>query len=103
MEEKTKVVLEKVREAACIIGKATGEAVEIAAKKTGEAIEATKLSFNNLELKTDIEVLYKEIGKMIYLTHLGLEIDPMEIELKLSLIDEKNEKIELNEKKKKGV
>ena len=103
MEEKTKVVLEKVREAACIIGKATGEAVEIAAKKTGEAIEATKLSINNLELKTDIEVLYKEIGKMIYLTHLGLEIDPMEIELKLSLIDEKNEKIELNEKKKKGV
>jgi hypothetical protein len=103
MEEKTKVVLEKVREAACIIGKATGEAVEIAAKKTGEAIEATKLSINNFELKTDIEVLYKEIGKMIYLTHLGLEIDPMEIELKLSLIDEKNEKIELNEKKKKGV
>ena len=43
-------------------------------------------------------MLYKEIGKLVYLTHIGLDIDPKDIELKLSLIDEKLEKIESNEK-----
>ena len=103
MEGNTKIILEKVKEAACVMGKAAGEAVDVATKKAGEVVETTKLSINNFELKTEIEVLYKEIGKLVYLTHLGLDVDPEVIELKLELIDEKNDKIENNDKKRKEI
>ena len=103
MEEKTKIILEKVKEAACVMGKAAGDAVDVAAKKAGEVVETTKLSINNFELKTEIEVLYKEIGKLVYLTHLGLDVDPEDIEVKLELIDDKNDKIEINDKKRKEI
>ena len=103
MEEKTKAILEKAKEAACVLGKAAEEGAEKAAKIAYKALESSKLSLSNFELKNDIEMLYKEIGKLVYLTHIGLDIDPEDIELKLSLIDEKLEKIESNEKRRNDI
>ena len=46
------------------------------------------------DLNTEIEILYKEIGKMVYHVHTGMEEDQDALQAKLLLIDEKLEKIE---------
>ena len=96
MDEKVKVILEKVKETAYAAGKAAGEVADVAAKKANKAMEVTKLSVANFDLSTDIEILYKEIGKLVHLTHLGEEIDPDIINDKLSIIDDKIAKIDEN-------
>lgn len=96
MDEKVKVILEKVKETACAASKAAGEMADVAAKKANKAMEVTKLSVANFDLSTDIEILYKEIGKLVHLTHLGEEIDPEVINDKLAVIDEKIGKIDEN-------
>ena len=98
MDARVKEVLEKVKITACAAGKAAGNVANAASKKAGEAFENTKLILKNFDLNTDIEILYKEIGKLVYLTHLGEEIDPECINEKLTVIDEKLDRIEENKK-----
>ncbi|MBO5973987.1 MAG: hypothetical protein J6Q16_04775 [Clostridia bacterium] len=43
-------------------------------------------------------MLYREIGRLVYLTHEGEEINPECITDKIALIDEKFAKIEANKK-----
>ena len=40
-------------------------------------------------MNTEIELLYKEIGKLVYATHNGEDVTAEEVDEKLSLIDEK--------------
>ena len=68
------------------------------AKKAGEAFETTKLALANFDLNTDIEMLYTEIGKNVYLTHKGEDVDPETVSGILTKIDEKFEAIENNKK-----
>lgn len=98
MEQTVKDLLQKAKEMACAAGKAAGSAADAATKKAGEAFEATKLALANFDLNADIELLYKEIGKNVYLTHKGEEVDPEKITETLAEIDEKFEKIESNKK-----
>ena len=98
MEAKVKEILEKVKVTACAAGRAAENAANVASKKAGEALETTKLTLVNFDLNTDIELLYREIGKLVYLTHEGADIDPECITDKIALIDEKFEKIEANKK-----
>ena len=98
MEQTVRDLLEKAKELACAAGKAAGNAADAASKKAGEAFETTKLALSNFDLNTDIEMLYKEIGKNVYLTHKGEEVDPEKISETLAKIDEKFEKIEANKK-----
>ncbi len=98
MDAKVKEILEKVRITACAAGKAAENAACVAGKKAGEALETTKLTLKNFDLNTDIEMLYREIGRLVYLTHEGEEIDPECITDKIALIDEKFAQIEANKK-----
>ena len=98
MDAKVKEVLEKVKVTACAAGRAAENAANIASKKAGEALETTKLTLVNLDLNTDIEMLYREIGKLVYLTHEGEDIDPECITDKIALIDEKFAKIAANKR-----
>ncbi|MBQ2865030.1 MAG: zinc ribbon domain-containing protein [Clostridia bacterium] len=98
MEAKVKEVLEKVKITACAAGRAAESAANAATKKAGEALETTKLTLINFDLNTDIEMLYREIGRLVYLTHEGEDIDPECITARIALIDEKFAKIEANKK-----
>ena len=98
MDAKVKEVLERVKITACAASKAAENAASVATKKAGEALETTKLTLINFDLNTDIEMLYREIGRLVYLTHEGEEIDPECITDKIALIDEKFAKIEANKK-----
>ena len=76
-----------------ISGRAASKAADSASKKAGGLVELTKQNFRIFDLNTDIELLLKEIGKLVYATHTGEEIDADEITERLNQIDEKNEEI----------
>ncbi|MBR4879029.1 MAG: zinc ribbon domain-containing protein [Clostridia bacterium] len=99
-----KNLMEKVKITASQAAEAAGKAADVASKKAGSVVETTKLNLQIMDINSDIEILYKEIGKSVYLTHTGVEVDPDELENKLLIIDEKLQLIEsikeeLSEKK----
>lgn len=93
MEQKVQEIFEKVRETATAAALATGKMADVASKKMGELVSTTKTNLQIFDLNTDIEVLYKEIGKSVFLTHTGVAANPVEIEEKIAEIDSKYQKI----------
>ena len=78
--EKIKVVAEQTRTGAV-------KAADRAGKKAGEMAQATRLNLQIFDRTTECEVLYKEIGKVIYDIHQGAETDEDVIERKLAQLD----------------
>ncbi|MGN1015242.1 MAG: zinc ribbon domain-containing protein [Butyricicoccus sp.] len=98
MEQKVSDFMNRMRASAEILadktGKAANHAADVAGKKAGTMVESTKLNLQIFDLNSEIDEMYKEIGKMIYDTHLGLQADRDELEHKLALIDEKRQIVE---------
>lgn len=88
---------EKAKVSAEILSARTGvtaaKAADAAGKTAVNMLNATKLNLQIFDLNTEIEILYKEIGKMVYSVHLGNEEDQNALHVKLQLIDEKLSKI----------
>ena len=80
-------------------GVTAAKAADAAGKTAASVLSATKLNLQIFDLNTEVEILYKEIGKMVHSEHLGKEEDPAVLQIKLQLIDEKLQKIsELQER-----
>ena len=73
--------------------KVTNHAVGVATRKATTVVESTKLNLRIFDLNSEMDQLYKELGKMLYDTHCGIEVDQEEIQVKLLLIDEKRETV----------
>lgn len=93
MEQNFKEVMEKVKVAASQAVDVAGKAADVASKKAGEFANSAKLNLQIFDLNTEVEVLFKEIGKSVYLTHTGVEIDAADIDAKLNLVDAKYQQI----------
>jgi len=89
MDEKVKEIMEKAKVTASAAAEAGKKAYDVAGKKAGVLMEVGKLKLKMFDLNTEVEVLYKEIGKAVYLTHTGAQVEESEIESKLAEIDEK--------------
>ena len=74
-------------------GVTAAKAADAAGKTAASVLSATKLNLQIFDLNTEVEILYKEIGKMVHSEHLGKEEDPAVLQIKLQLIDEKLQKI----------
>lgn len=94
----TKNFFEKAKVSAELLANRTGvvatRAADAAGKTATSFVNATKLNMQIFDLNTEIEILYKEIGKMVYRVHTGKEEDQEALQAKLLLIDEKLQKIE---------
>lgn len=75
-------------------GVAATKAADAASKTAASMVGSTKLNLQIFDLNTEVEMLYKEIGKMVYRVHTGQEEDQETLHANLVLIDEKLEKIE---------
>lgn len=78
--EKIKVVAEQTRTAAV-------RAADQAGRKANEMAQATRLNLQVFDRNTECEVLYKEIGKVIYDIHQGAETQEDIVEDKLLTLD----------------
>ena len=88
MDEKIQLLLEKAK----VYAGKTGQAAESAGRKATELAQATRLNLQIFDLNTECEVLYKEIGKLMYDVHQGIEADESGIQDRLAKLDERREK-----------
>ena len=88
------ILLEKVKVMAGKTGQAATRAVESAGKMAGDMAQTTKIHLQIFDLNTECEVLYKEIGKLVYEIHLDAEVAPDAMDGYLEQLDELREKIE---------
>lgn len=94
MDDKVRELLGKIKETATYAVDAAGTAARQVGQKTGETIETAKLNMKIFDLNTEIGVNFREIGRIIYNTHKGMETDESVLNDLLIAIDEKNAEIE---------
>lgn len=84
MDEKIQMLLEKAK----IYAGKTGQAAESAGRKATELAQSTRLNLQIFDLNTECEVLYKEIGKLVYDVHQGIEQDDEAMQNRLAKLDD---------------
>lgn len=105
MDHRVKELLEKVRSTAGAVGSMAGNTARQAGKYAGELFDTAKLNLRIFDLNNEVTVLLKEIGQIVYDTHIGKEPEEAVLEEKLAKIDAKKEAIaqlqaEVNQLKK---
>ncbi|WP_084234021.1 zinc ribbon domain-containing protein [Papillibacter cinnamivorans] len=93
MDEKVRELMDKVRETAISMGEAAEYTFRNAGKRAEEMLGITKLNMEIFDLNTEINILLKEIGQIVYDTHTGKETDSQLLDKKLAGIDEKRVQI----------
>ena len=97
MDKKVSDFLEKAKISAELLASRSSviaaQAADSASKTAVTVMETTKLNLQILDLNTEIEILYKEIGRLVYHVHIGAEADQEDMQIKLGLIDEKLDQI----------
>ena len=94
MNEKLNDIIRKIRASATVAGEFAAKTAESAGKKANEIYSASKINLRIFDINTDIDVLYKDIGRIIYASHRNQETSTDELEAKLAALDEKTEKLE---------
>ena len=86
MDPKVKEILSRARVSAVNYGKAAGKFV-------GSVAEQAKINLQIFDLNTEIEVAYKEIGKLVYAVHAGEEVCNEAVQAEIEKIDSKTAQI----------
>ena len=94
MNEKIKTIWDKICAGASQAGEFAAKTAESAGEKAKDVVNASKINLKIFDLTTDIDVLYKEVGKLIYAAHTNEESSTDELEARLLTIDEKMREIE---------
>lgn len=87
MDHNVSMLLEKIKVVAEQTRTATVKAADRAGKKAGEMAQATRLNLQIFDRNTECEVLYKEIGKLIYDVHQGADSEDEAITHRLEQLD----------------
>lgn len=99
MDERVKELLDRVRDTALTVGEAAGVTARYAGRYAGQMVDVAKLNMKIFDLRTEISALLREIGQVVYDTHLGVEADKDPIDGLLAQIDGKRKAIgELKER-----
>lgn len=93
MDAKVQNLLDKMRVMAEKTGKAVGRAADATGKKASELTSATRINLQIFDLNTECEVLFKEIGRMVYELHCGNEVSNEEMDQRMAVVDEKQARI----------
>lgn len=93
MDAKVQTFLNKMKVVANRTSQAAGRAADVAGKKATEIAQATKINLQIFDFNTECEILYKEIGKMVYDVHQGFEVPSEDMDARMETLDEKQTKI----------
>ncbi len=94
MDDRVKELLDRVRETAVTVGEAAGTTARFAGKCAGQMVDVAKLNMKIFDLKTEISDLLKEIGQVVYSTHLGSDTGAASVEPLLAQLDERHKAID---------
>lgn len=87
MDSRVALLLEKVKVVAGKTSQAAGRAAESAGKLAGDMAQATRLNLQIFDVNTECEILYKEIGKMVYDIHMGCEVSNDQMDERIEKLD----------------
>jgi len=93
MDVNVENLLDKIREMAGKTGEAAGLAADAAGKKASELINSAKTNLKIFDLNAECEVLFKEIGRMVYDIHQGAEVLNDAMDAKIAELDDKQKEI----------
>ena len=93
MDLNVKAILESAKATAAAAAEKAGKMADVATKKAGDMAVMTKLNLQIFDLNTEIDAVYKEIGKISYLSFVGDCSHEGELEDKYAQISERLAKI----------
>ncbi len=94
MKESIKTVWDKICAGATVAGEFAAKTAENVGNKATDVYNISKVNLKVLDLTTDIEIIYKEIGRLIYAAHASDEASTEMLDEMLETIDEKKRQIE---------
>lgn len=94
MNDKIRGIWDKICAGATAAGVFATKTAESAGEKAKDVYNISKINLKIFDLTTDIEVLYKEVGRLIYAAHSNEETSTEELDARLLAIDEKKGQIE---------
>lgn len=89
MDEKVRELLDKAKITAGLAADGAVKAAGVVSQKGTQLMEKTKRNLKVFDLNNEVELLMRDIGRMVYLTHTGVETDEAALEAKLAEIDQK--------------
>ncbi len=98
MNDKMQSVWDKIRFGVYVAGDLAVQTAETAGKKATEVYNASKINLKIFDLKADIDILYKKIGKSVYSKYKDENAEADAVDEILALIDQRKSQIEELEK-----
>ena len=86
---------QRIREKAVLAGEMAAKGASVAGQKAAEVWSNSKKGMKTFELNTQIDMLYREIGKIAYQAHIGGDVDEEAMEAAFATVDEKLAQIEV--------
>lgn len=71
MEDRVKDLLERIRGAACVTADAANHTARVAGKKAGQMVDVAKLNVQLFDLNGEFNDILRQLGQVMYSTHLG--------------------------------
>ena len=71
MDKNVEKLINRIRNTADYAVETGGKVVNVVGKKAEKMISATKETWKIFDLNKEVDLAYKEIGKLVYLTHAG--------------------------------
>jgi len=93
MDPNVKAILERAKATATAAAEKAGKMADVATRKAGDMATMTKLNLQIFDLNTEIDAVYKEIGKISYLSFVGDRSHEGELEDKFAQVSERLAKI----------
>lgn len=73
MEDKVKDLLDKIRGAADLAAGTAADTARVAGKKAGQMVDVAKLNVQLFDLNGEFNEILRQLGQVMYNTHLGRE------------------------------
>ena len=93
MEDKVKELLERVREGAFVAADCAADTARVAKRKAGQMADIAKLNVQLFEVNSDFGETLRQLGQVVYDTHLGKDTGTDTVESLLAKADSQQEKI----------
>ncbi|NBI68756.1 zinc ribbon domain-containing protein [Pseudoflavonifractor sp. 60] len=93
MDDKVKALLERVKGTANYAADAAADGARAAGKRAGQMVDVAKLNVQLFDLNGEYNDLLRELGQVMYSTHLGQAADPEQVTALLAQADEKSGRI----------
>ncbi len=93
MDVNVEAFMGKVKKMANKTSEAASMAADAAGRKAGEIVNTTRANIKIFDLNAECEVLFKEIGRMVYDLHQGAEVLNDAMDAKIAEVDAKQEQI----------